>query len=903
LWKSCCRLEHDDMRRFLAQVANLFCGRTAEREMDREIAAHLALLEENFRARGLPPQEAKLAARWAYGGVEQAKELHREARSMVWLEHIAKDVRYGARNLFRAPGFTTVAVLTLALGIGANTAIFSVVNAVLLRPLAYKDADRLVTILHYGTSPVATANYIDWRDQSHAFTAVGGADYWAPNITSSMASDKNLPEHLYGLKVTQNMLLLLGVGPLLGRLFVAGEDQVGAEHEVILSYRLWQRRFQGDTNILGKAITLDGEGYTVVGIMPPGFQFAPFWATHAELWVPDAFGQGVHERVGNHLRVFARLKPGVTLAQARADIATVTARLEKQYPATNRNVRVTPLKENVVGNVETPLLILLGAVGFVLLIACANVAHMLLARTAESLKEISVRVALGAGNARMVAQFLTENLLLAGIGAGTGLLLASGAIKVLIALSPASLPRIELVRVDSHVVIFLTCVTVITALVFGLAPALHATAGNLSEALKEGGRADTGSAGRNRLRSFLVASEFALAFMLLIGAGLMVRSFCALQSVDTGFNPNNVFSMIVSVAGTQEQHAGSREVFYRELLQKLRALRGVQAAGAINHLPLVGDMWDRGFRIEGRPESRPGEAPNAVYRIIMPGYFQAVRLQVLSGREISDRDDARSPAVVMLNEQAAHVFWPGESAIGKRIAFDGKAGEQPAWMTVSGIVANARLDDMVSPPYPEMYLPALQTPEFLGAGTDPSAAHMNYITLVIRTDGNPADFSNSVRQTVWSFDRNLPISQVMTMAEAVDTATAEPRFEMLLLGLFGAVALILAAVGIYGVMNYSVSRRTREIGIRISLGATYADVLRMVLRQAMLQALTGTVAGIGGAVLLSKLLATILYSVTPTDALTFGGVTVVLGVTALLATGVPARRAALIEPMKALRSE
>src|SRR5579864_7511934 len=456
------------MRRFHAQIKNLFRSRSAEREMAREIEAHLALLQESFEARGLSRDEAELAARRAYGGVEQAKELHREARSVIWLEQLVKDIRYGARNLLRTPGFTAVAGLTLALGIGANTAIFSVVNAVLLRPLAYKDPERLVTLLHYGTGPVATANYIDWRDQSHAFVAMGAADYWAPNLTGTEASDRNPPEHLYGLKVTQNMLPLLGVEPLLGRLFAVGEDQVGAEHEVILSYRLWQRRFHGDANVLGKPITLDGEGYTVVGVMPSGFQFAPFWATLTELWVPNAFGPSVHERGGNHLRVFARLKPGVTLAQARADIATVTGRLDKQYPATNRNVRVTPLKQNVVGNVEAPLLIMLGAVGFMLLIACANVAHMLLARTSERQKEIAVRVALGASRARVVAQFLTENLLLAAIGAAAGLLLALGGTKVLVALSPAFLPRVELVTIDLRVVIFLAGTTVLKALVFGL---------------------------------------------------------------------------------------------------------------------------------------------------------------------------------------------------------------------------------------------------------------------------------------------------------------------------------------------------------------------------------------------------------------------------------------------------
>jgi putative ABC transport system permease protein len=887
------------MRRFFARLVNLFRGPRAESEMAREIESHLALLEEDFERRGLSPDEARLAARRAYGGVEQAKELHREARSFIRIEQLVQDVRYGGRNLLRTPGFTAVAVVTLALGIGASTAIFSVVNAVLLRPLAYKDPERLVTVLHDGTSPVATANYIDWRDQSRSFEAMGGADYWSPNLTNS-----GTPEHLYGLKVTQNLLPLLGIEPLLGRLFAAGEDQPGAEHESILGYKLWERRFNSDPGILGRPITLNGEAYTVVGVMPPAFQFAPFWATHAELWVPDAFGDSIHDRSGNHLRVFARLKRGVTLEQARAEMTTITARLEQQYPATNRGVAVTPLKENVVGEIETPLLMLLGAVGFVLLITCANVAHMLLARTSDRQREIAVRIALGAGRARVIAQFLTENLLLAALGASAGLLLAWGGTKALVALSPAYLPRVEMVEIDTHVVLFLLSITVLTAVAFGLTPAMHAASGSPSAALKEGGRGESAGARRSRLRSFLVASEFALAFMLLIGAGLMVRSFFALDSVDPGFNPHNVLSMVVSVAGTNEAEPHRRAIFYRELLQQVQRLPGVMSAGGINHLPLAGDTWDLGFAIEGRPKSRPSESPAAVYRIVLPGYFGTMRLPLLRGRAIADSDDARAPGVAIINDRAARAYWPGEDPIGKRIAIGDAAESGPrTWLTIIGVAANAKQADWTANPFPEVYLAALQNRDFLGESGSGIGPHMTYVTLVARTAGNPAELTSAIQRVVWSFDRNLPVSQVLTMDQAVADATAQPRFEVLLLGMFAAVALVLAAVGIYGVMNYAVSRRTREIGIRVSLGASQATVLWMVLRQAIVQAMAGAMAGGAGALLLGRLMTKMLYGVRPTDPVTFGGVAMVLGLAALLATYVPARKVSRIEPVVALRNE
>jgi putative ABC transport system permease protein len=811
-----------------------------------------------------------------------------------WPSNCLQDLRYGTRGLFRTPGFTAIAAITLALGIGANTAIFGVVNAVLLRPLAYKDADRLVTVLHNGANPVAVANYIDWRDQSHSFEAMAAAEYWGANLTG-----RDSAEHLTGLRVTQNLLPMLGIEPMLGRLFIPGEDRKGSEHEAVLSYRLWQRRFNRDPNVLGKAITLDSQGYIVVGVMPPSFKFAPFWATRAELWVPMAFGDRIHNRDGASLRIFARLKPGVALAQARADISTIAGRLERQYPGTNRGVVVTPLKENVVGNVQTPLLIVLCAVGFVLLIACANVAHMLLARTSDRQREIAVRTALGAARSRVIVQFLTENLLLAALGAVAGLLLALAGTKALVTLSPAYIPRVEMVGLDGHVILFLLGITIFTVVVFGLAPAMQAAGANVSGALKEGGRGDSGGIRLNRLRNFLVASEFALAFMLLIGAGLMIRSFFALASVDPGFNPHNVLSMIVSVAGTKEAGPNQRAIFYRQLLEQVRTSPGVKSAGGINHLPLAGDTWGIAFAIEGRPKVRPGESPKAVYRVAMPGYFETMRLPLRRGRAITDNDDARAPGVVVINERAARAYWPGQDPIGKRITFDDDKRTPPTWMTIIGVSANARQSDWAAEPSPEVYLAALQNRDFLGE----TGSHISYITLVVRTAGDPAEVAVAVKNLVGSFDRNLPVSEVFTMDRVVADANAQPRFEMLLLGVFAAVALLLAAVGIYGVMNYSVSRRTREIGIRVSLGASRADVLRMVLGQGMMQAAAGAAVGVAGALLLSRFIAKMLYGVPPTDSLTFSGAALVLGGAALLASGAAARKAIRIEPMVALRSE
>lgn len=872
------------LREWWVRLLGTFGGRSAE--VEEELRFHLEMAEESALRRGLGIREARLQA----GGLSQASEAVRDQSLFGWLRDFVRDLRHAARLLAKSPVFAAAAILSLALGIGANTAIFSVVNAVLLRPLAYKDSGRLVTILHHGDDPVAVANYMDWREQSRSFEAMGAADAWSPNLTGADHTE-NLP----ALRVTQSLLPLLGVEPLLGRWFLPGEEQAGADHEVILSYRLWQRRFRGDRGVLGTSVTLNGEDYAIVGVMPREFRFAPFWATRAELWAPLAFGDRIHNRGGNSLRLFARLAPGATLSQAREEMANITARLEQQYPGTNRGVVVTPLKEKVVGKVELPLMVLTIAVGLVLLLACSNVAHMLLARAATRQKEIALRAALGAGRARVIRQLLAESMLLAGLGAAAGLLLALLGTRALIALSPPNLPRLDTVGVDLRAVAFALALTLVTGLACGLAPAFEIPIANLAGALKEGERGSSERHGRNRMRSLLVASEFALAVMLLIGAALMIRSFAALQSVDAGFDSHNVLSMVVSVAGTQEAEAPRRAIFYRQLIDRLRALPGVRAAGAINHLPLAGDLWGWDFTIEGRPKPRPGEAPVAVYRIVMPGYFETMRLPLLRGRDIQPSDDAHAPGVVIINERAARQCWPGEDPIGKRIDIGDK------WLTIVGVAKDAKQSDWVGEIYPEVFLAALQNADFLGE--EGAHVHTSYITMVVRTAGDPALMTAAVQNAVWSFDRRLAISQVVTMDQVIADKNAQPRFEMLVLGVFAALALSLAAVGIYGVMSYSVSRRTHEIGIRLSLGASRAGVLRMIVTRGMTLALAGSVAGLIGSFALSRLMKGLLYGVSPFDPVTFAGVALLLCVIAFLASGVPAMRATRIDPMTALRAE
>lgn len=806
---------------------------------------------------------------------------------------LLQDVRYALRQLRKSPGFAAVAIITLALGIGANTAIFSVVNAVLLRPLPYKDDGRLVVVLHNGRNPVAPANFADWQSQNHSFESMGAAESWSPNLTST-----DNPENLSGLRITSEIFPMLGVQPLLGRVFLPEEQQPGKDLEVVLSYSLWQNHFAGDANVLGRAVALNGHGYTIVGVMPKDFQFAPFWATKATIWAPLALGDRLGNRGGNSLRVFGRLKSGVTLEQARAEMTGIADRLEQQYPGTNRDVQVVSLREKVVGNIRAALLVLLGAVGFVLLIGCANVAHMFLARSAARQREIAVRAALGAMRWRVLRQYLLESLVIALLGGVCGLLLALWGTRVLIALGPQQIPRLATIGVDQYVLLFVLAVSLITGLVFGILPAWKASAANVSEALKEGERGSSEGVGRNRLRSLLVSSEFAFAVILLAGAGLMIRTFVAVQNIDPGFDPHNVLTMMVRILGTEQTAPGHTGPFYQQVLQKVSAIPGVQSASAINHLPLAGDQWGFPFHVEGQPMERPGESPSATFRAVFPGYFQTMRVPILSGRELSEADNSSVPDVIIINDYMARHYWPGENPIGKRITFDDPQ-KNPSWAIVVGVVKNTVRSNWVNPAEEEVFVPYLQSKQYLQNPSGPFA----YLTLVVRTTDDPANLASEVQAAIHSIDRNVPISEVQTMDQVVTKATGESRFYLTLLGAFACVALILAAVGIYGVMSYSVSRRIHEMGIRMALGAQREDVLKLVVWHGVMLAIAGIAVGMAGALALTRLMSGLLYGTKPADPATFATAVVVLGLVAIVSSYVPARRAAKVDPMTALRYE
>jgi putative ABC transport system permease protein len=788
--------------------------------------------------------------------------------------------------------------LTLALGIGANTAIFSVVNAVLLKPLPYRDPGRIVTILTGGRGPVAAGDFLDYRAQSRSFESMAAAEWWGGTLGGG-----DRPEEVFGIHFGEEMFQLLGVPPLLGRTFQADDFKPGGEqHILVLAYSLWQRRFGGSTSIIGQSVILSGERFTVVGVMPSGFKFAPFWATKAELAAPlDLAGRST-ARGSNSLRVFARLKPDFSLAAAQVEMDAICKRLELAYPDSNtgRTVRVDPLAEKVVGDVRRGLLVLGGAVVFVLLIACANVANLLLARAAARQKEMAIRAALGARRWRAIRQLLTESIVLAVISGCFGLLFGVLGVAGIKGWLPR-LPRGAEVAVDSTALVFTLGVSLLTGLVFGLAPALLSARSGLQGGLKESGRGVTEGRGGRRLQSGLVVAEIALALITLTGAGLMLRSFARLTAVNPGFDSQNVVSFVVSLNGQPDMVGGKREAFYRQVVEQVGALPGVVSASAINHLPLAGDLWDRSLAIEGRPPLKPGEGISPVYRVCRPAYFQTMGIAIAKGRDFSGRDTPESPPVIIINERMARQYWPGEDPVGRRVALDDSTANPPAWRTIVGVIKDVKQRSWTDAADDEVYIPFSQSPYY----GDAQAGGMHYasMTLVVRARADAAGIVPAVDEVVRSLNRNAAVSSVATMEQVVSNALAQPRLNFILIGLFALLALVLGAVGIYGVMAYAVSRRIHEIGIRMAMGAGRGAVLSLVVGHGMRLAFFGVAAGLAGACLAARAMRTLLFEVSPFDPLVFAVVSALLVAVAVLACLFPALRAARVDPMSALRNE
>ncbi|HZI17771.1 MAG TPA: ABC transporter permease [Pyrinomonadaceae bacterium] len=878
-----------------------------EAEIVEELAQHLEDLYEQALEFGASREEAY---RDALRELDEGELLAQEMRGVerpagpepvapgAWgranvLGDIWQDLRYGLRTLAKNPGFTAVAVIALALGIGANSAIFSVVNTVLLRPLPYKDPDRLVVVWEdrskngYPRDTPAAGNYVDWRDQNQVFEGMAAVANQSFNLTGS-----GEPERIDGRNVSAGLFPLLGVEPQLGRGFLPEEDQPGAGRVVVLSHGLWQRRFGADPSIVGRELTLNGVSHTVVGVMPAGFQFP---TPEDQLWVPIAFtSQEAANRGRHYLQVFARLKPGVGMEQAQAEMNTISARLQQQYPNTNTNVgaAIVPLHEQLVGDIRPALLLLLGAVGFVLLVACANVANLLLARAAARQKEVALRVALGANRARLLRQFLTESVLLALLGGAVGLLLALWGVNLLRAFMPEGVSQARAVAVDARVLGFTLLVSVLTGLAFGLVPALQASRFNLNETLKEGGRDAAGGRRGGRVRSALVVMEVAVSLVLLIGAGLLINSFLRLRSVDPGFHTENLLTMKVVLPQTKYPDQARRTAFYNELLERVRSLPGVKSAAVATNLPLTFKGNAIGVSIEGQPDPGPGQRPSVVTRVISPDYFRTMGIQLSQGRQFGDHDRVDSPAVAVISETAARRFWPGEDPLGKRLTPGAAASADPDdWITVVGVARDVRQFELDAEPKPQMYLSYQQ------------ASFFEPRDLVVGTEVEPLSLAGAVRQAVWSVDRDQPVSDIRSMEDILSASVARQRFSTLLLAVFAGVALVLAAVGVYGVMSYTVAQRTREIGIRLALGAQRRDVLRLAVGQALRLVLIGVAVGLAGALMLTRVMSSLLYGVSATDPATLIAVPLILAGVALLASYIPARRATRVNPLIALRYE
>jgi len=884
------------------QLAKLCLAPTRENEIVEELSQHLEDQYEQSLSRGASEEEAYEATLLALAENDLlARELKRVERRVQpepavagneranLLGDLWQDLRYGLRMLARNPGFTTVAVIALALGVGANSAIFSVVNTVLLRPLPYKNPEQLMMVWEenskqgFPKDTPAAANYVDWRDQNHVFEAMAAFTDASFNLTGM-----GNPERIEGQRVSASLFPLLGVEPQLGRAFRPEEDQSGANQVVVMSYGLWQRRFGADPGIIGKPINLNGKSFTVVGVMPRSFQFP---TRNDQLWIPIAFdAKEAGNRGAHYLQVVARMKSGTTLQQAQAEMTTIATRLQQKYPSTNTSIGavVTPLHEQVVGKIKPALLVLLGAVAFVLLIACANVANLLLARAAVRQKEMALRLALGASRARLIRQFLTESVLLASLGGGVGLLLSLAGLNVLKGFIPPNISQAQNISIDGKVLIFTVLVSLVTGLIFGIAPALQAAHFNLNDTLKETGRDSAAGSRGNRIRGLLVISEVAVSFLLLIGAGLLINSFLRLRHVDPGFRAEKVLTMTIVLPEVRYPDRTRRASFYDELTRRVEALPGVTSAAVVTDVPLTNSGNSVGVSIEGRADPAPDRVPIVITRMISSNYFKTMSIPLLKGRELNEGDKADSPPVAVISETTARLFWPGEDPLGKRIKV-GESTSSNKWLKVVGVVKDVRQYELGLEPKPQMYLPHVQNEFF-----EPRA-------LVVRTNVDPLSLAATVRRTVWEIDKDQPVSDISSMEQVVSESVARQRFSMLLLGVFAGLALVLAAVGIYGVMSYGVAQRTREIGIRMALGAQRSDVLRLTVGQGLRLVAVGVLIGLAAAFVLTRVMVSLLFGVSPTDSTTFVTISVILISVAALASYIPALRATKVDPILALR--
>ncbi|HEX5083826.1 MAG TPA: ABC transporter permease [Blastocatellia bacterium] len=797
------------------------------------------------------------------------------------------DVRYSLRMLLKKPGFTLTAVITLALGIGATSVIFSFVNGVLLRPLPYPDSERLVVVGE--TAPkrgvalmgISPPNFLDWREQNRSFTGI--ATYYENSYALTGSGEA---EQVSAANISYNTFQILGVSPILGRTFTAEEDRPGNDLVVILGHGLWKRRFGAKPDVIGRKITLSNRERTVIGVMPPDFRFPE----DADLWVPVAIDTSEWTRNDHGWDAIARLKPGVTLEQARSDMTSIARRIEELNPVTNEGMGVVliPLRDGLIdGEYRRALLILMGVVGLVLLIACVNVANLLLARASSRAKEVAIRTALGASRWRVFRQLLTESVVLGLMGGALGCGLAGWGIDLLLAAIPIEFPFWMKFNLDGRVLGFTAGVTLLTGLIFGAAPALQASKVNLNEALKEGGRNASG-AGRHRLLRSLVVAEVALSLILLIGAGLMMHSFMRLQRTSPGFNPENTLTLRLSLPGAKYDTPEKRHAFFNELLERVRALPGVQETGAINRIPLAGGYWSRSLTVEGFPLLSVAQAPEVYHAVITPNAFRAMGVPILMGRDFTDADTRDSMKVTIIDERLAREYWPNESPLGKRVRFGPPEDNEP-WHTIVGVVGAVRHESLNLAGRKAVYLPHAEVT-------------LNGMSLAVRA-ANPESLAPAIRGQMKTMDPDLPIISIRTMTEIVSRSIWQPRLYAILFGVFAAVALALASIGVYGVMSYSVSERTREIGIRVALGAERRDVLKLVIAQGMKLALIGACIGLGASLALTRLMQSLLFEVSATDPMTFAGLAAFLSIVALLACYIPARRATKVDPTVALRCE